>query len=175
MNNDTFNHGDLPTFIERLHRLAGSTTFREPGGGHTPRKPGEISTDNAMAVALSLSRRNARDVGPEVAYAVGTGVPHRRRMVVHWLADKLLHGTGPYGRRAERQLLTISGQAYDLVIGSLPRIVPPLNAVPEFEVLGNIGAGWLWIAMEAAVERAERAMYGSDLPANLEGRESTAT
>lgn len=160
MNSETFNHADRSGFIERLGRLSGTTTWREPGGsGYTPPTPGAISTENAMMLSLSMARRNPKDVGPDIAYSVGTGQPYRRQRVIEWLADKLQAGTGAAGHRAKRQLLAISGQAYDLVIGSIGRISPPSHAVPEFEVLANIGAGWLWISMEAAVERAEVALY----------------
>jgi hypothetical protein len=118
-----------------------------------------MSTGNAMLLSLSMARRNSRDVGPDIAYSVGTGQPHRRDRVIEWLADKLLVGTGSAGRRAKRQLLSISGQAYDLVIGTRERIIPPRGAVTEFTLLVNVGAGWLWVAMEAAVERAEAALY----------------
>lgn len=159
MTTETFNHGDRGGFIERLGRLMGKTTYREPGGaGHQPYAATSISPDNTLVLALSFARRNNRDIGPEIAYSVGTGMPHQRQRVVEWLADKLLRGTGPVGRKAERQLLAISGQAYDLVIGQRQHVIPPKGAGSSFTLLVNVGAGWLWVAMEAAVERAERVM-----------------
>jgi hypothetical protein len=159
MTTDTFNHGDRSGFLERLGRLAGTTTWREPdGSGYTPPVAGALSTDNAMLIALAMARRNPFDIGPEVAYSVGTGTPHQRDRVVNWLARKLLSGTGRAGRRNAKHVMAIADQAYDLVIGITTKIVPPENAKPEFVVLANIGAGWLWMSMEAAVERAEYAM-----------------
>ncbi|EIL88554.1 hypothetical protein UU9_12423 [Rhodanobacter fulvus Jip2] len=163
MTEDTFNHAERSGFIERLGRLAGSTTWREPdGSGYTPPVAGALSPGNAMVLALSMARRNPKDVGPHIAYSVGTGQPHRRQQVVEWLADKLLRGTGPAGKKAERQLLVIAGQAYDLCIGMRQKVIPPRGAVTEFTLLVNVGAGWLWVAMEAAVERAERSLYGRE-------------
>lgn len=160
MNSDTFNHADRSGFIERLGRLSGTTTWREPGGsGYTPPTIGAISVENAMMLSLSMARRNPKDVGPDIAYSVGTGQPYRRQRVVEWLADKLLAGTGAAGHRAKRQLLSISGQAYDLVIGARDRVIPPRGAVAEYTLLVNVGAGWLWVAMESAVERAEVALH----------------
>lgn len=160
MTDETFNHGDRCGFVERLGALSGKTTYREPGGaGHQPFVATSISPDNAMVLALAMARRNEKDVGPDIAYSVGTGIPHHRQRVVEWLADKLLRGTGPTGRKAERQLLAISGQAYDLVIGQRDKVIPPKGAVVSFTLLVNVGAGWLWVAMESAVERAERAMH----------------
>lgn len=163
MTTDTFNHGDRSGFVERLGRLAGTTTWREPGGsGYTPPVAGALSTGNAMLLALSMARRNPKDVGPDIAYSVGTGHPHHRQRVVEWLADKLLAGTGSAGHRAKRQLLSISGQAYDIVIGTRLNVIPPRGAVTEYTLLVSVGAGWLWVAMEAAVERAETALYARE-------------
>jgi hypothetical protein len=163
MTTETFNHADRCGFIERLGALSGKTTYREPGGGgHQPHVSGSLTNDNAMVLALAMAKRNPRDVGPDVAYSVGTGNPYNRQRVVEWLADKLHRGTGHHGRKAEKQLLAISAQAYDLVIGGRLKIIAPRAAVAEFEVLANIGAGWLWMAMEDAVERAERAMHDRD-------------
>lgn len=161
MTNETKNQGDRSGFLERLGRLAGTTTWREPdGSGYTPPVPGALSTDNAMLIALAMARRNPMDIGPEVAYSVGTGVPHQRDRVVSWLSRKLITGTGKAGRRNAKHMVVIARQAYDLTIGTIPHIVLPDDASPEFVVLVNIGAGWLWMSMEAAVERAERAMRG---------------
>lgn len=168
MNFETFNHADRSGFLERLGRLSGSTTWREPGGaGYTPYVSTSIMPNNAMLLALSMARRNAKDVGPEVAYSVGTGAPHQRARVVYWLAEKLLTGTGKTGRNNRKWLSAIAGHAYDAVIGIDPAIKPVKGAERDSILLANIGAGWLWMAMEAAVERAEAAMYG-------EGRMSRA-
>lgn len=159
MSIQNFSHNDRSIFLERLGRLAGTTTWREPdGSGYTPPVAGTLSTGHAMLIALVMARRNERDVGPEIAFSVGTGRPHRRDSVVNWLARKLLTGTGKAGRRNARHIVAISGQAYDLVIGTLQKFTPPDDASAEFVVLANIGAGWLWMSMEAAVERAEYAM-----------------
>jgi len=159
MNIDTFNHADRMGFLERLGRLAGCTTWREPGGaGGTPYLERRIPTENAMALALAMARSNPRDMGPDIAYSVGTGIAYKRTEVILWLADKLLRGTGSAGRRSEGMLAAVSGQAYDLVIGARRHITPPKKSAKDFELLVNIGAGWLWIAMEISVERAERAM-----------------
>ncbi len=157
---ETFNHADRSGFIERMGRLAGSTTWREPGGaGYTPHVAGSILPDNALLLALCGARRNPKDVGPEIAFSVGTGAPHRRREVVDWLVDKLHRGTGKTGRNRQGMLTAVAGQAYDLVIGTRRTIeLPRSDKARDFQLLVNIGAGWLWMSMEAAVERAEIAM-----------------
>lgn len=170
MTTDTFNHADRSGFIERMGRLAGSTTWREPGGsGYTPHVAGSILPDNALLLALCGARRNPRDIGPEIAYSVGTGTPHRRMDVIEWLADKLHRGTGRIGVKRYGMLTAVSGQAYDLVIGARREIVlPSSDKARDFQLLVNVGAGWLWMVMEAAVERAEVAMRAwPDEPASM--------
>lgn len=166
MQTDTFNHADRAGFLERLARLAGSTTWREPGqGGGVPYVARRIPTEHAMALALAMARTNPRDVGPDLAYSVATGVPHRRHIIIAWLAEKLEKGTGSVGQRCSPWLQRIAGRAYDKVIGS------PVDEVPgwvagkmsrDIELLSNVAEGWLWMSMEAAVERAEYAMHFDD-------------
>jgi hypothetical protein len=168
MTADTFNHADRAGFLERLGRLAGSTTWREPGqGGGVPYAARGIPTEHAMALALAMARSNPNDVGPDVAYSVATGVPHRRSEIVGWLAGKLVKGTGSVGRRNTERSIAIAAQAYDLVIGTRRHISPPgqSKAARDFELLVNIGAGWLWMSLESAVERAEHAMHREGTPA----------
>ena len=116
-----------------------------------------------MALALAMARINPKDVGPDVAYSVATGTPHRRQIVVLWLAEKLLIGTGQAGKRNERLLTNIAGQSYDLVVGTRREATIPYGLTAkgyrDFELLSNIAQGWLWMSMEAAVERAEYAMH----------------
>jgi hypothetical protein len=159
MTAETFNHADRSGFIERLGQLSGKTSWREPGGaGYTPFVSGSMSPENSMLLALSMARRNPRDVGPEIAYSVGTGQPHHRQRVVYWLAEKLLAGAGITAKRLKLQINPIAGQAYDLVIGTQVVLLPITGHERESTLLINIGAGWLWMTMEAAVERAERAL-----------------
>lgn len=153
---------DRAGFLERLGQLAGSTAWREPGkvGGGTPYAARGMTTENSLALALAMARRSARDVGPWVAYAMATGVEDHRAEIITWLADKLIAGTGYVGKRNAERMLIIAAVCYRNVVRNESKYEAPKNGARDFEMLLNIGIGWLWMTMEAAVERAEWALRG---------------
>lgn len=159
MTDDTFNHADRSGFVERLGRLAGKTTWREPtGAGYTPYVSGSLSSENAMVLALSMGRRNPADIGPEILYTIATGMPHRRERVVAWLAAKLLRDTGPMGRKCQGKLNILAQHCYE-VVGIGHAVTPLPGRLPvAWDKLRDIGIGWLWMAAESSVERAEYAL-----------------
>jgi hypothetical protein len=167
MNNALQN--DRTGFLERIMQLAGSTSWREPGrvGGGTPYAARGMTTENATALALAMARKNDRDVGPWVAYAMATGVEEHRGEIVTWLADKLIAGAGHIGARNADRMLFVAAACYRNVVLNQPRYDAPRRAPKDFDLLVNIGVGWLWMTMEAAVERAERALRG---PADARSR-----
>jgi hypothetical protein len=161
---DTFNCADRAGFLERLARLGGQTTYREPGGGGSPYSARMMTTENALALALSFARRDKRDIGPEIVYTIATQVPHQQARVVAWLAGRLLTDTGPAGRKCEHQLLRLSLHCYELVgygkaLSPLPRRLPV-----AWDKLRDVGTGWLWMAAEGTVERAEYALRSEGRP-----------
>lgn len=155
---------DRAGFLERLGQLAGSTAWRDPGrvGGGTPYAARGMATENALVLALAMARRNPRDKGPDIAYSLATQQPYKGAEVVEWLADKLSMGTGPMGKKHAGRLMPVAMQAYEWIVS--PEAVLDLTDIAEdlhddFRSLYSIAQGWLWMSMEAAVERAERAMY----------------
>ena len=58
---------DKPEFLERLAKLAGGTTYREPVGG-LGTKHDHMPDSHAIAAALGFARRGPDDIGPDVAY-----------------------------------------------------------------------------------------------------------
>jgi hypothetical protein len=155
---------DRAGFLERLGQLAGTTAWREPGrsGGGTPYAARGLATENALVLALAMARRNPRDKGPDIAYSLATQQAYNGAEVVEWLAGKLAVGTGAIGRKHSMRLVPVAMQAYQWIVDpdshlDLSEIAENLH--DDFRTLYNIGQGWLWMAMEAAVERAERAMY----------------
>jgi hypothetical protein len=154
---------DRAGFLERLGQLAGTTAWREPGrsGGGTPYAARGMTTENALALALAMARKNERDVGPWIAYAMATGVEDHRAEIITWLADKLISGTHHVGARNSKRMLSIAAVCYcDVVQGRHDHRLPKVNP-RDFTVLVSIGIGWLWMSMEAAVERAESAMHST--------------
>jgi len=155
---------DRAGFLERLGQLAGTTAWREPGrvGGGTPYAARGMATENALVLALAMARRNPKDKGPDIAYSLATQQPYKGAEVVAWLAEKLITGTGRIGQRNAHRMLTVATQAYEWIVGT--RVHPDVSDIAEdfqgdFYTLYDIAEGWLWMSMEAAVERAERAMY----------------
>jgi hypothetical protein len=154
---------DRAGFLERLGQLAGTTAWREPGrsGGGTPYAARGMTTENAMALSLAMARKSERDVGPWIAYAMATGVEDHRAEIITWLADKLIAGTQHVGVRNRTRMLSVAAVCYcDVVQGKHDHQLPKVNA-RDFTILMNIGIGWLWMSMEAAVERAEHALRSS--------------
>ena len=157
---DTFNHADRAGFIERLGRLAGQTTFREAGGGGSPYSSRMMTTENAMVLALSFARRDVRDIGPEIAYAIGTGIPHQQERVLFWLDIKFQRDAGHEGRRLQLRSI-LSRHCYEMVaIGKQVTRLPRESRLPKsWDGLRNIGIGWLWMQAESTIERAEYALH----------------
>jgi hypothetical protein len=161
---DTFNCADRAGFLERLARLSGQTTYREPSGGGSPYSSRMMTTENALALALSFARRDKGDIGPEIVYTIATQVPHQQGRVLAYLGARLLNDTGAAGRKCERQLIMLSRHCYELVgygkaITPLPRRLPV-----AWDKLRDIGTMWLWVAAEATVERAEYALRSEGRP-----------
>ena len=157
---DIFNHADRPGFIERLGRLAGQTTFREGSGGGSPYSSRMMTTENALVLALALARRDVRDVGPEIAYAIGTGIPHQQERVMFWLDIKFQRDAGYEGRRLQLRSI-LSRHCYELVaIGRQVTSLPRESRLPKsWDTLRNVGVGWLWMQAESTIERAEYALH----------------
>jgi hypothetical protein len=156
---DIFNYADRAGFLERLGRLAGQTTFREAGGGGSPYSARMMTTENALVLALSFARRDVRDIGPEIAYAIGTGIPHQQERVMFWLDIKFQRDAGYEGRRLQLRAI-LSRHCYELVaIGKPITRLPRESRLPKsWDTLRNIGTGWLWMQAESTVERAEHAL-----------------
>ena len=158
MTYDTFNCADRAGFLERLARLAGQTTYREPCGGGSPYSSRMMTSENALALALSFARRDPRDIGPEIVYTIATQVPHQQGRVLAWLGAKLLTDTGPAGRKCERQLIVLSRHCYEMVGFGKPLAPLPRRLPVAWDKLRDIGIGWLWMQAESTIERAEYAL-----------------
>jgi len=159
MTDEIFNYADRAGFLERLGRLAGQTTFREPSGGGSPYSARMMTTENALVLALAFARRDERDIGPEIAYSIGTGIPHQQDRVMFWLDIKFQRDAGYEGRRLQLRAI-LCRHCYEMVaIGKPITRLPRESRLPKsWEALRNIGIGWLWMQAEATIERAEYAL-----------------
>ena len=143
-------------FAERLARLAGGTTFREPVGGHSV-KADNMPDVHAMAASLAFARQGDGDIGPDVAFAViCQRMTHRRRVVSEMTAALLAQGGRP-GERCADYLPQIAASCYVHVVTGNPaeRVEGPDER--DWLILSSMGAGLLWDAVTVSVRRAERA------------------
>jgi len=149
---------DRPMLMERLGRLLGSTTYRDQdSGGGTPFSARKLTSEAEMLLALKLAQTHAGDVGPWIVYSIALQIDDREREIVEWLAGKLERGTGAHGRRNASRMLKIALASYQLAVHGIEPACPK-DRTAEFFLLANIGAGWLWMKCESAVDRAQCAM-----------------
>ncbi|MBT2142701.1 MULTISPECIES: hypothetical protein [unclassified Rhodanobacter] len=165
---------DRPMLMERLGRLLGSSTFTTPeSGGGTPFSSRKLTAEAEMLLALKLAQTHPGDVGPWLVYSIALQIDDRQREIVQWLAGKLERGTGVLGKRNAPRLLITAHAAYQLAVHGLEPKRPKTRPA-DYLALVNIGAGWLWMKCESAIDRAEfasgrpRSDY-HDLPAAKEG------
>lgn len=152
--NDLFGK-DRPMLMERLGRLLGSTTFTTPSsGGGTPFSARKLTAEAELLLSLKMAQAHPGDVGPWLVYSIALQVDDRQREIVTWLAGKLERGTGVLGKRNSPRLLIASLSAYQLAVHGVEPTRPKVRPV-DFEALVNIGAGWLWMKCESAIDRAE--------------------
>lgn len=157
MTNEFFGK-DRPVLMERLGRLLGSTTYRTAdSGGGTPFSARKLTAEAELLVALKLAQRHPDDVGPWIVYSIALQVDDRQREIVQWLASKLEEGTGAIGHRNAGRMTIAALGAYQLAVhGFEPK--RPRHRPAEFIGLVNIGAGWLWMKCEGALDRWEFAL-----------------
>ena len=150
-------------FAERLARLTGGSTWRQPmeGGGSTADMQPEA---HRLAQALAYARTGPGDIGPEIVAAVVLGWPASRERVVPELTAALLACAGRAGDRNADWLPIVAGYCWAHVATGvhLPEDSPHKEiAGRDWLLLTGLGCGHLWDACEQTLRRAERA-YRSD-------------
>ncbi|WP_395119652.1 hypothetical protein ACFCQI_01680 [Rhodanobacter sp. FW102-FHT14D06] len=160
---------DRPMLMERLGRLLGSTTFKTPeSGGGSPFSSRKLTAEAEMLLALKLAQTHPGDVGPWIVYSIALQIDDRQRDIVTWLARKLAAGTGVLGKRNANRLMIAALDAYRLAIHGVEPQRPRTRPV-DYLALVNIGAGWLWIKCENAIDRAEFARHADSEPLDVKG------
>lgn len=145
-------------YAERLARLAGSTTWREPMEGHAT-KSDNMPDVHAMAASLGFARRGSSDIGPDVAVAVICRRMDHRQRVVTELTAALLAQSGRVGERCADHLPQIAAACYMHVVTGEPyrRDLCPEVADRDWEILSAMGTRLLWDAVAVSIRRAEYA------------------
>jgi hypothetical protein len=160
---------DRPMLMERLGRLLGSSTFITPeSGGGTPFSSRKLTAEAEMLLALKLAQTHTGDVGPWIVYSIALQIDDREREIVTWLAGKLAAGTGVLGKRNATRLMIASMDAYRLAVHGIEPLRPKARPV-DYLALVNIGAGWLWMKCETAIDRAEFARHADNGPLDVKG------
>ena len=159
MSEDVFS-AERAGFAERLARLTGGSTWRQPMGGYGSRTDMQPEA-HALAQALSYARRGPNDIGPELVAAVVLSWPANRGRVVSELAALLLICAGHTGERCRDYLPIIAVRCYMSVTTGIDLPEVPQD-MPEVEprdwmLLTGLGCRALWDACEVTVRRAERA------------------
>ena len=160
---DTWTH-ERATFRERIARLAGRTSWREPVAGYT-NKAGELGEEQQIAMALAFARDqdDPLDIGPEVAYCLVCESRGGKPDVL----DKVTQAMRLVSRAADaRPLMTRSAvnAAFEWAIFGEepdPADVPKAGMTPAtYRGLILVARGAIIRAGEEAIYRAERAFYG---------------
>lgn len=151
---ETFTH-DRASFRERIARLVGGTTWREPLEGHST-DPHRM-TDQDVAAALAFARQDPDDIGPDIAYCIVTGSDWHRARIILAVANALLSSGGRWLRHGRPHLLTIADNAFRaLVFGD--RVACPTDCPPKsYASLLLSACCAMDSAADAAIRSAERA------------------
>lgn len=153
---DIYSH-DRATFRERIARLAGGTTYREPMEGHST-DPHRL-TDLDVAAALAFARQGASDIGPDVAYCMICQSDAYRPRIVRELALALAQSGGYYLRTARPYLLSIADQAFSVTVWQAPAARPEGCSERAYSALLLAGVATLHSAADDAIRRAEQACW----------------
>lgn len=150
-----------PSLWERLARLGGGTTYREPVGGRTTRS-GAIPADHELCVALGWARDrdDPHDIGADIAMDMATGAGRNMASVVRQLANALDQGGGHRGSRVIRRnrpfLRIAAADAYARIVYSQRFERPEAVAPADWEAITEAAYRVLERMADNAVARAER-------------------
>lgn len=158
ISSDIYSH-DRATFRERIARLAGGTTYREPMEGHST-DPHRL-TDLDVAAALAFARKGSSDIGPDVAYCMICQSDAYRPRIVRELALALSESGGYYLRNARPYLLHIADQAFAAMVWQARVTRPEGCSERAYSALLLAGVATLHSAADEAIRRAERAFYAT--------------
>jgi len=153
MTDDTHTHTP-PTFLERLGRLAGQTTYREPCGSFGTRF-GSVPEANGLVLTLTGARHSESDIGPELAVSRVIQNEAKKGDVVSWLMRELKSYDPRLVARCRKNFRTACEVAY---MSFITEIDIPENAdvTPDERDLLNAGYYLLDCALGEVLGQAER-------------------
>lgn len=160
---DTHEAKAPPSLWERLARLAGGTTYREPVGGRTNRA-GALPVDHAVCIALGWARDpdDRHDIGPDLAIDIATCSGRNMHKIVRAVAEAIDAGAGNRGHRAIRRsrpyLRIVASDAYARLVYGHRYEKPEGMAIDDWELLTEAAVQVMERMADNALARAERAM-----------------
>ena len=138
-------------FIERLGRLAGQTTYRQPIEGVGTRSD-YMPESHVLAARLSYARGSRWNPGPELAYTIATGIPCKRDEVIDWLASKMALSMEVSTQR-EGILRGIAVVSYCILVH--PEKMKNVKLSRHVMRIAEIGAAWLSACLDNTISLAE--------------------
>ncbi|MDE2471666.1 MAG: hypothetical protein KGL35_23800 [Bradyrhizobium sp.] len=157
MTTDLFSN-ERAGFLERLARLSGGTTWREPAGGGG--SSDWLPDTHALAASLAYARRGEHDIGPDIIVCIVCQAEHLRPRIVAELTAALRVECGRVARRNANTLPAIASHAYLAVVYG-HNLKPPAQGIRahDYLLLTRMGEATLWSAAEQSLRLAERAYY----------------
>lgn len=146
---------DRPEFCERIAKLAGGTTFREPwaaSGGDTSDK---LPDAHAIATALAFARRGPQDIGPDVAYCLVLKSDTYKGKV----SRKVMESSIPHNKRTTATVdVFLKGFvcAWNTLIYEKPDKRPHYIGLPEWEATVNFCLNLLYSSAWDSLSTAEK-------------------
>lgn len=145
----------MSSFHERLTRLVGSTTYREPMGG-VGTAAGHMTDANRVAAALAMAREGQDDIGPDIAVCLYLRTDYKRDWIVRTLAEAIKGQRHRAVRENHAHLRTVCDQAFGLVVWGVPGRMPEGMKPLHWTVLYPVACSILSNEAEEAVNRASR-------------------
>lgn len=141
-----------PEFLERLGRLAGRSTYREPVGRGT--KHDWMPDEHAIAAALAFARKDRDDFGPDVAYCWALGSDAYRNRVCTAFVDAVAPRSSD---RVRGDLMQAVQSAWDALVHNRTRPKTADVDAGAWDAALLLAIGTLQESAWSALYRAERA------------------
>jgi hypothetical protein len=150
----------MSSFHERLTRLLGSSTWREPMGS-VGTKQSQMTDANHVAAALGMAREGQGDIGPDIAVCLYLRSDYKRAGIVRTLAEAIKGQRHRAVRENHAHLRTVCDQAFGLVVWGVPGRMPEGMKPLHWSVLYPVACSILSNEAEEAVNRAARIERGA--------------
>lgn len=155
MADETFTH-ERASFVERIQRLAGTSTWREPMQG-SGSSADTMPDAHALAAAMAWTGKDA-GIGHRVAYAIYLGSMHWQDEIVREVAEQLATLERRIRRRdGKAPISRFAAIASYLSVCRGVDTPKPAESDSTWFLLVRVGERWLLSQAEEALDVAEAA------------------